>query len=72
MSETVKDYPPYLDYPKPRKKQTNADKIRAMTDEELTKIICCQDSRHGDECFNTPCVECLLDWLKQEVNENGA
>ena len=34
MSET-KDYPPYLDYPKPHRKQTNADKIRHMTDEEL-------------------------------------
>lgn len=28
MSE-VKDYPPYLDYPKPRKRQTNGDRIRA-------------------------------------------
>lgn len=46
MSEPVKDYPPYLDYPKPRKKRTNADKIRHMTDEELAKIICCQDSKH--------------------------
>lgn len=33
----IKDYPPYLDYPKPRKKVTNADKIRSMTDEELCK-----------------------------------
>lgn len=71
MSEPVKDYPPYLDYPKPRKKQTNADRIRQMTDEELAKIICCQDSRQGDECFNKPCTECLLDWLKQEVSDNG-
>lgn len=39
MSEPVKDYPPYLDYPKPRKKQTNADKIRAMTDEELAALL---------------------------------
>lgn len=30
MSEKAKDYPPYLDYPKPRKKQTNGDRIRAM------------------------------------------
>lgn len=72
MSEPVKDYPPYLDYPKPRKKQTNADKIRQMTDEELAKIICCQDSIQGDECVDTPCAEYILDWLKQEVNENGA
>lgn len=71
MSEPVKDYPPYLDYPKPRKKQTNADKIRQMTDEELEKMICCQNSRHGAECARTPCPECILEWLKQEVDENG-
>ena len=54
-----------------RKPKTNADKIRQMTDKELVNIICCQDSRHGDECVNTPCAECLLDWLKQEVSDNG-
>ena len=34
----VKDYPPYLDYPKPKKPQTNADRIRAMSDEELARF----------------------------------
>ena len=38
--DEVKDYPPYLDYPKPRKVQTNADRIRSMTDEELALWIC--------------------------------
>ena len=33
--DEIKGYPPYLDYPKPYKVQTNADKIRSMTDEEL-------------------------------------
>lgn len=33
-----KDYPPYLDYPKERTKQTNGDKIRQMTD-EMQKIV---------------------------------
>ena len=33
--EEVKDYPPYLDYPKPYKQKTNAQKIRSMSDEEL-------------------------------------
>lgn len=36
----VKDYPPYLDYPKPRRPQTNGDRIRAMTDEELAEFVC--------------------------------
>ena len=37
--DDVKDYPPYLDYPKPRKTTTNADRIRAMSDEELAKLF---------------------------------
>ena len=35
--DDVKDYPPYLDYPKQRKTTTNADRIRAMSDEELAE-----------------------------------
>ena len=37
MIDNVKAYPPYLDYPKPRKTTTNADRIRAMSDEELAE-----------------------------------
>lgn len=48
---------------------TNADRIRAMTDEELATIICCQDHKQGDECFDASCYDCTLDWLKQEVDE---
>ena len=72
-NDNVKDYPPYLDYPKP---QTNADRIRSMTDEELAKCLSriqCPDNRfRGDyDCsiFHN-CGECWLDWLKQEVS-NG-
>lgn len=70
MSELVKDYPPYLDYPKPRKKQTNADRIRAMTDEELAEWI-------AGEVINLTggsleiATEAWLDWLEQEVKDNA-
>ena len=37
--DEVKDYPPYLDYPKPHKALTNADRIRAMTDDELNDLL---------------------------------
>lgn len=47
--------------------ETNADRIRAMTDEELAEVICCQNYKHKDDCFNTPCSECIKEWLKQEV-----
>ena len=35
----VKNYPPYLDYPKPHKARTNADRIRSMSDEELAEFL---------------------------------
>ena len=39
IMDEVKDYPPYLDYPKPCKAQTNADLIRPMADEELAEFL---------------------------------
>ena len=62
--DEVKNYPPYLDYPKPHKAQTNGDRIRSMEDEELAKIL-------GNKCIcppTTECVnrfECWLEWLQQ-------
>lgn len=55
---------------------TNADKIRAMTDEELADWLC----DHTD-CYNCEadlgnglweqCRKVLLERLKQEVSDNG-
>jgi len=64
-----RDYEPKL--------TTNADRIRAMTDEELAEFIAYNTScetcvvRKGgsDECHNTNCSTAWLDWLKQEVTE---
>lgn len=44
---------------------TNADRIRAMTDEELAEWISCNcvGDGYGNE------AEDWLDWLKQEVSE---
>lgn len=45
--------------------QTNGDRIRAMSDEELAEVIMCP---YGDVCEiwnKESCVECCLDWLKQ-------
>ena len=74
----VKDYPPYLDYPKPRKPITNADRIRSMTDEELAEWLwfktgqCPPFDRCPQPDRETPCVmkECWLDWLRREAS-NG-
>lgn len=48
---------------------TNADKIRAMTDEELAHYFSEQPGacpgRPG--CSGKNCYDCWLDWLKQET-----
>ena len=82
--DEVKDYPPYLDYPKPYKVQTNADKIRSMTDEELAKILNAftayflECDRSADE---VDCKDCerndlctlkegkAIEWLQEPVKE---
>ena len=51
---------------------TNADKIRAMTDEELAFVVMCQDGQCPDglTCEEANCFRCTLDWLKQEVSDD--
>lgn len=53
---------------------TNADRIRAMTDEELAKLSAkgCPHSSTHKMCAsygNDVCYRCWLNWLKQEVKE---
>lgn len=60
--------------------QTNADKIRAMTDEELAEFLAeertapsCTAKCHKDyEIYGelrTFCSDCWFDWLKQEAEK---
>jgi len=54
--------------------QTNADRIRNMTDEELAKILfgSCLEEMGRTHCnlFHTDgCEKCVLAWLKSEVKE---
>lgn len=60
------------------KPKTNADKIRAMSDEELADIMsmhtatgACNDWGIPHEKCGGNCRECIIDWLKQpaEVSE---
>ena len=55
---------------------TNADRIRAKTDEELAEFeserMCCPPGKPGCEENNLTCdscEQCWLDWLKQEASE---
>lgn len=58
---------------------TKADKIRAMTDEELAVLlegcICpkgpCPDIDRDTPTDKKRCTRCWLNWLKQEVSDNG-
>ena len=83
--DDVKNYPPYLDYPKPHKPQTNADRIRSMSDEELAEFLThmnptnCQDCAfsHGWRCQPDrddysdfeKCEEGRKRWLQQPAEE---
>ena len=63
--------PPSKWKPKP---QTNADRIRAMSDEELADVIMCpmEIGASKDLCENNlghTCVECSLRWLQQPAKE---
>lgn len=55
-----------LDDP-PKRPQTNADRIRSMTDEELARWLT-KTQRIGDvEVFCDGYYQLWLDWLKEEV-----
>lgn len=50
------------------KPKTNADRIRAMTDEELAKILNGGCPPGGAKC-NERCETCWLDWLRSPVED---
>lgn len=69
--DEIKDYPPYLDYPKPYNPLTNADRIRSMTDEELAKFLdrCETTGYEGSNiAIDSKCnLMDMLEWLQQPV-----
>ena len=49
---------------------TNADRIRAMSDEELAAIIMCPiQFDEKAECIEGNCFQCSLKWLQQPARE---
>lgn len=65
-----------------RKKQTNADRIRSMSDEQLVEHWPCPYDTAGsnimpcmldDNVMGLPdeayCRKCMMDWLKKEVSD---
>lgn len=54
-----------------KKRRTNADKIRNMSDEELADTLfdSCLEVMHKDECHADVgmCKKCISDWLQSEA-----
>lgn len=52
--------------------KTNADQIRAMSDEELAVVIMCPYDTEPELC-NRPgdCLGCCLEWLRQTAKEDN-
>ena len=54
-------------------KLSNADRIRAMSDEELAMLIwrgvCDIISASDAHCEYTTCYDCVLGWIKQPVKD---
>ena len=69
----AKNYPPYLDYPKPHKALTNADRIRSMTDDELNDLLHeiynagVNDAVEYEWGQRTNSFEWTMEWLQNPV-----
>ena len=66
--DEVKNYPPYLDYPKSYKPLTNADRVRAMSDEGLAAWAINEAPKIGFRYTSSEAG--LLEWLKQPAEED--
>ena len=77
--DDVKNYPPYLDYPKPYKPQTNADRIRSMSDDELNDLFYeiynagAEDASSYEWGQRKNSFEWTMDWLQMptETQKEG-
>lgn len=70
LSTMDKDYRLVREFIKSQRKQSNADRIRNMTDEELAEIIMCPFDTDPSVCrYKGTYLDCCLDWLKQPVEE---
>jgi hypothetical protein len=61
------------------RERTNADRIRAMTDEELARWLdsafgrcewCNPENIGTEDCSDIDCTGCIIGWLKQPVKED--
>lgn len=62
--------------PCPEQKLSNADRIRAMSDEELAERIWpkfgCPNEKNYVTCvYVSECKDCWMEWLQQPAEENA-
>ena len=57
--------------------KSNADRIRQMTDEELSEMLLlstcyfgCNKCKYHGKCKGKSCTEAAMEWLEQECEEN--
>lgn len=58
-------YPNGCDHWTPKKPMTNADRIRAMTDEGLANMVVCPHVKTNWDMCKEDCFACRLEWLQQ-------
>ena len=77
--DEVKYYPARMDYPNLCKPYTNADRIRSMSDEELSEQLglmtticefCAKQKNCEDAQDYNCCTEGIFEWLQQPAKEN--
>ena len=68
-------YVPVVVNAKQQKPQTNADRIRAMTDEKLAELFWiradCELCPNKEPYCSDDCKKHWLDWLKEEAASDG-
>ena len=81
--ETVKDSAAYLCgvLDERKRKRSNGDRIRSMTDEDLAEFMAPSNPKHDGfpwcqpvgkvTCRKMSCNECALGWLKQPAKEDA-
>ena len=72
LSIMDKDYPLIRKFIRESKSETNADRIRKMSDEELVEVIPCPYMKDPyDECVHGwhdyDCNKCKLEWLQSKT-----
>lgn len=50
---------------------TNGERIRAMSDDELTNQYVDAICHMHKDCPSINCIDCALKWLKKEVSEDA-